>query len=81
MRTIGSVVNGGRWRRYVVCTGRLRSPDVGTVAARLCCTPAILTLKCQRLARTQRARTPSTTGGGDTQQVMMHRSYSGTRFR
>lgn len=55
MRTIGSAVNGGRWRRYVVCTGRLRSPDVGTVAARLCCTQAILTLKCQRLARTHTA--------------------------
>jgi hypothetical protein len=46
----GSAVNGGRSRRCVVGTGQLRSPHVGPVAARSCCTLAILTLKCQSTA-------------------------------
>ena len=48
MRTIGSVVDGGRRRRCRVCRGRLWPSDVGRVAAQSCCTFGTLTLKCQR---------------------------------
>ena len=49
MRTTGSLVDRGHTRRYATCEGRLRSLDVGSAAARLCCTLTILTLKRQRL--------------------------------
>lgn len=48
MRTTGSPVDGGHGRTCVACRGRLRPSDVGSVAARSCCTFGILTFNCQR---------------------------------
>ena len=83
MRTIGSVVDGGRRRRCRVCRGRLRPSDVGRVAAQSCCTFGTLTLKCQRLGRSLISCLQSTPGLSVTVadlviSTSVHRSQTGS---
>jgi hypothetical protein len=83
MRTIGSVVDGGRRRRCRVCRGRLRPSDVGRVAAQSCCTFGTLTLKCQRLGRSLISCLQSTPGLSVTVadlviRTSVHRSQTGS---
>ena len=69
MRTTGSLVDGGHGRRCEACRGRLRSSDVGSVAAQSCCTFGTLTLKCQPAGPTRTVSSGMSAAGGPDQSL------------